>query len=421
MFDEFDDLLNKYAKVIVKSGLNLQPGQRLVIGIPLYGLMGVSIETAPLIRQISSVAYQNGARYVDVMWFDEQLLLTRFENADPNFITEFPTWRSKAAVKAAENGDAILILYAENPELLAEQDPDLAVKYRTGFLEVTRPFVDLRYRLATNITIAAAPVPAWSKKIFPDLPAEKGVNNFWKAIFDVCRVNTDNPVKAWDQHFRDLEGRLDYLNQNKYSGLHFSGPGTDLRIGLPPGHIWRSARMECQAGFKFSANIPTEEVFTLPHKDQTEGVVTLTKPIVRAGGITEGAVLKFSAGKVVDVEAKKGLEKLEKIIKTDEGHGRLGEIALVPHSSPISQSGLTFYNVLFDENASCHMALGAAIKASLKNGPDLTDEEFTAAGGNLSLGHLDVMIGSGQINVDGILDNGSAEPIMRNGEWAFDV
>ena len=418
---DFEKKLTKYAEVIVKSGLNLQQGQRLLIGVPLYGLMGVSIDIAPLIRQITAVAYQAGARYVDVMWNDDQLLLTRFQEADPETLTEFPSWRAEAAVKAAEDGDAVLILYAEDPELLSEQDLDIVQSYMTSFLEATRLFVGLRYKLATNITIAAAPVSGWTEKVFPDLTSEEGTDQFWEVLFDVCRVNHKDPVKAWNEHFSDLEGRLGFLNEKGYSGLHFSGPGTDLKLGLPAGHLWNSARMTCQAGFSFSANIPTEEVFTLPHKDQTEGVVTITKPIAKAGGITEGAVLTFSQGKVVKATAEKGLENLQKILATDPGHSHLGEIALVPHSSPISQSGLIFYNILFDENASCHIALGAAIKSSMAGGTTMLDDEFMKAGGNLSLGHLDVMIGSGETDVDGILSDGTPESLMRSGEWAFEV
>ena len=415
----FEGKLKKYAEVIIKAGLNLQPGQRLLIGIPLYGLMGVSIEIAPLIRQLAAVAYQAGARYVDVMWNDDQLLLTRFQEANPETITEFPSWRAEAALKAAQDGDAVLVLYAEDPKLLSDQNPDSVISYRTSFLEATRPFVELRYILATNITIAAAPVSGWTEMVFPELTADKGTAKFWEAIFEICRVNKKDPVKAWQDHFADLEGRLNFLNLKKYTGLHL-GPGTDLHVGLPAGHLWNSAQMTSQAGHRFSANIPTEEVFTLPHKDQTEGVVSITKPIAKAGGITEGAVLTFSQGRIVDVTADKGLESLQKIINTDSGHCQLGEIALVPHSSPISQSGLTFYNILFDENASCHIALGAAIKACLEGGKTMSDENFLTAGGNLSLGHLDVMIGSGEMDVDGIHENGSVEAVMRSGEWAFD-
>jgi aminopeptidase len=355
------------------------------------------------------------------MWNFEQLLLTRFQNAKPTTLTEFPSWRAEAAIQATQDGEAILLLFAEDPALLADQDPELTVQYRTAFLEATKPFVEMRYKLATNITIAAAPVSGWTKKVFPDISLEDGRDRFWEAIFSICRVYEQDPVKAWDRHFQDLEGRLEYFNHKKFTGLRFIGPGTDLRMGLPVGHLWQSARMTCKAGFKFSANIPTEEVFTLPHKDQTEGVVSITKPIARVGGITEGAVLTFSEGKVVNVTAKKGTSNLEKIIATDEGHGRLGEVALVPHSSPISQSGLIFYNILFDENASCHIALGSAITASLAGGSDMTKEEFSAAGGNLSIGHLDVMIGSGDLDVDGYGEDGSSEPVMRNGEWAFDI
>ena len=418
---DFEIKLKKYAEVIVRSGLNLQPGQRLLIGIPLYGLTGVSIDAAPLVRQIASVAYQAGARLVDVMWSDAQMLAIRFREGDPENLVEFPSWRSDAAVKGAENGDAILVLYAEDPELLADFDPDLGIRYRTAFLEATKPFVELRYKLATNITLVSAPVKGWTDKVFPDLSSEEGEACFWEAIFQVCRVNEKDPVKAWADHFKDLEGRLTYLNEKKFRGLHFSGPGTDLKLGLPESHSWNTALMTSQGGIPFSVNIPTEEIFTIPHKDQTEGTVAITKPIVRAGGIIEGAVLTFSKGEVVKADAKKGLENLEKILETDPGQKRLGEVALVPHSSPISQLDLTFFNILFDENASSHIALGDALKVGLKGGTTMTDEEFNAAGGNLSIGHLDIMIGSGEIDVDGITGDGGAEPLMRSGEWVFQV
>jgi len=421
MSADFEYKLGKYAEVIVKSGLNLQPGQRLVIGVPLYELMGVPIELAPLVRKITSEAYKAGARYVDVMWNDDQLTLTRFQEGDGTALGEFPIWKAEAARKAAEEGNAILILYAKDPELLSGQDTDLVAAWRRSNQGVLKPFVELRYKLATNITIATAPLPGWTEKIFPDLSSEEGTARFWETLFDICRVNEKDPVKAWEDHFEDLDRRRQTLNQKGYAGLNLSGPGTDLKLGLPRGHIWQAAQFTCQAGFSFSANIPTEEVFTLPHKDQTEGVVSITKPICIAGGIIEGAVLTFSRGKVIKASAKKGEENLHKLLEADPGHRQLGEIALVPHSSPISQSGLIFYTILIDENASSHMALGSAIRASLEEGVSMPDEEFSAAGGNLSTGHLDVMIGSGEIDVDGVLPDGTSEPLMRGGEWAYDA
>jgi len=421
MSADFEYKMGKYAEVIVKSGLNLQPGQRLVIGTPIYELMGVSIELAPLVRRIALEAYKAGARYVDVIWNDDQLTLTRFQEGDGAALGEFPTWKAEAARKAAEEGDAILILSAEDPELLSGQDADLVTAWRRSYLEALKPFVELRYKLAANITIATAPLPGWTEKIFPGLSSEEGTARFWETLFDICRVNEKDPVKAWEDHFEDLDGRRHYLNQKGYTGLNFSGPGTDLELGLPRGHIWLSAQFACQAGFSFSANIPTEEVFTLPHKDQTEGIVSITKPICSAGVIIEGAVLTFSKGKVIKASAKKGEENLHKLLETDLGHRQLGEIALVPHSSPISQSGLIFYNILIDENASSHMALGSAIRACLEEGVSMSDEEVSAAGGNLSIGHLDVMIGSGEIDVDGVLPDGTSELLMRGGEWAYDL
>jgi len=421
MSSDFEKNLINYAEVIVKVGLNLQPGQRLLIGMPFFGILGTPIELAPLVRLIATKAYQVGARLVDVMWNDDQLRLIRFEHAPRDSFEELPAWRFDAALEAAKSGDAMLIFVADNPELLVAQDTELVATYQRTFMKHMKPTMDLRGKNAMNLTVATAPVDGWSEKVFPDLPPERRKAKFWDTLFEICRVKEADPIGAWTDHVACLVARCDYLNQKQYATLRLTAPGTELMVGLPRRHIWRSARMTSQNGIDFTANIPTEEIFTLPHKDKTEGVVTASKPLSVGGVLIEDIIFTFSEGKVVKATARKGQESLHKLLETDEGARRLGEVALVPHSSPISQTGWLFYNILIDENASNHIALGRAYKFSLEKGEAISDIEFAAAGGNHSLGHIDCMIGSGEMDVDGLNEDGSTEPIMRYGEWAFAV
>jgi aminopeptidase len=270
-----------------------------------------------------------------------------------------------------------------------------------------------------NWTLLGVPVEGWARKIFPDLPEKEQLPAHWDAIFKICRIYEEDPIAAWAAHLKDLQKRGEYLNQKAYQKLHFSAPGTDLEITLPEGHIWRSAGFETQSGIPFTANIPTEEVFTLPDRRFTEGSVSSTRPLVYAGNVIDKFSLTFKEGKVVDFSAEQGEAMLESLISTDDGASMLGEIALVPNSSPISQSGLLFYNTLYDENASCHMALGNAYRFSLDGGEKMTGEGFEALGGNNSLVHVDFMFGSGQLDIDGIRSTGEVEPVFKNGEWAF--
>lgn len=421
MSSEFEKNLDKYAEVIVKVGLNLQPGQRLLIGKPRANSNGTPLELAPLVRLIATKAYQIGARLVDVMWDYEQLRLIRFQYAPRDSFEEFPNWRTNAALKIAKAGDAMLTIMGHNPELLIKQDPELITTVQQTYLKHNEPILDLVSKNALNWLVIAAPVEGWMDKVFPDLPPDKRKAKFWDTLFDICRIKNDDPISAWHDHINQLDARSKYLTLKNYKGLKFIAPGTNLYIGLPKGHIWRGAMITSQNGIRFAANIPTEEIFTLPHKDKTEGIVTATKPLSYGGSLIEDFKLTFSKGQVVKVTAKKGENFLRSFIETDEGARRLGEVALVPHSSPISQTGLLFYNTLLDENASNHIALGSGNKDSIKNGEKMSDDEFASAGGNNSRIHIDFMIGSGEMDVDGILEDETAEPIMRKGEWAFEI
>lgn len=421
MDSELERNLHKYAEVVVKVGLNVQPGQRLLIGAPFLWLTGTPIESAPLVRLIVAQAYQAGARLVDVMWDDDQLKPIRLQHASQESIKEFSTWRVDAGIEAAKAGDALLWIYAEDPDLLQEQKPELVAAFQNTIMRHTAPLFDLVSKNITNWTVISAPIDRWAAKIFPNLSAENRKAKFWDIILGICRMKHDDPVAAWQDHIKQLAARSEYLTSRHYTALKLTSDRTDLMVGLPSGHIWHSGGITAQNGIDFVANIPTEEVFTMPHRGKTEGVVTSTKPLSYGGSLIEDFCLTFSAGRVVKATAKTGEASLRKMLDTDEGASALGEVSLVPHSSPISQTGLVYHNILIDENASCHLALGQAFRATMENGEAMSDDEFAAAGGNKSVIHTDFMIGSGEMDVDGFREDGTAEPIMRGGEWAFEV
>lgn len=411
---DFQQTLQKYAELVVQFGLNLQPGQRLLIRAP--------IQTAPLVRLIAACAYQRGARLVDVLWEDEAIELIRFQYAPRDSFEEFPAWKTDGSLEYVKGGGALLAFAANDPELFKDQDPDLiAIAQRTAQRH-RQPTSDYIVRNAINWTGVAAAVPGWAAKVFPNDPPDAQEAKLWQAIFEFCRLNRADPVAAWQDHVGQLAARSDYLNRKRYTALKYTAPGTDLMIGLPKGHVWMgSGRSISAGGIAFTANLPTEEVFTLPDKDRAEGVVRASKPLSYAGALIENFSLTFAEGRVVNVTAGQSEAILRKLVETDEGAGRLGEVSLVPHSSPISRSGLLFYNTLIDENAASHIALGGAYKYTLQGGGAMSDEVFMAAGGNHSLVHVDFMIGSGDMDVDGLREDGMAEPIMRGGEWAFEM
>lgn len=421
MISDFERNLEKYAEVILKVGLNLQPKQRLLIGGATTRYDGISFEAAPLVRIIAKKAYQMGARLVDVVWGDEQLRLIRFQYGPEKSLKEYPKWRIDARLDISQAGDANLHISSPNPDLLNGVDPNLILKFQLPLLKRLKPVLNLVTQYALNWLIISIPNKAWADKLFPDIPSNERIQKLWDIIFKVCRINEEDPISAWQIHNENLHKRCNYLNQKQYKALKLTSPETDLTIGLPKDHIWHGGSVTSQNGINFTPNLPTEEIFTLPHKDQVDGVVKTTKPVFYQGKVVDECLFKFSNGRIIEAQAKVGEETILKTIDMDEGARRLGEIALVPNSSPISKTGLLFYNILLDENASNHIAIGQALRDSLKDSKEFTDEDFMAAGGNNSIIHLDIMIGSGEMNVDGISEDETVEPIMRNGEWAFEV
>ena len=413
MLENFDRNLQKYADLVVNMWINLQPTQRLLIRAP--------IEAAPLVEKVTISAYQAGARLVTVIWSHDPLELARFQYAPRDSFEEFASWISDGYYQHIKDGHALLSIYAEDPDLLKEQDQKLigiAMKTR---MQKTSQFSSLLSKNAVNWNVISYPIPGWARKVFPRLSDELAVEKLWDTIFDICRIKQADPLAAWKEHVRQLVSRAGYMNQKQYTALKYSGPGTDLTLGLPENHIWLSAGFASQAGIPFIANAPTEEIFTLPHKGIGGGTIRASMPLNYGGTLIEDFSLTFKDGKVIGFTAEKGQELLKSLLDTDEGASHLGEVALVPHSSPISQSKLLFYNTLFDENAASHIALGRAYRFSLEGGVAMSEEQFASAGGNYSLAHVDFMVGNSEMNLDGITKDGKTEPVMRNGEWAFEV
>src|SRR5215468_2933324 len=411
-----EERLQAYGELTVRVGLNLRPGQRLLIIGPLSS-GGVSLEAAPLVRHIVTAAYRAGASFVETIWGDEAAQMARFRYAPRDSFSEFSSWLPRALVEHAEAGHAIVSVYANDPDQLKDEPPELVSAVQQAVSKAVRPFRELISRNQTNWTVVAAAGGGWAARVFPDLPPTEQVARLWEAIARLCRLDRPDPVAAWEQHLAALARRRDHLNTKRYSALKYSGPGTELTIGLPDGHIWVSGRSESRSGIPFAPNLPTEEVFTMPHKDRVEGVVQSSKPLSYGGTVIENFSLTFANGKTIKVTAARGQEVLQRLVDTDAGAGRLGELALVPHSSPVSQSGLLFYNTLFDENAASHVALGSAYKFTMTGGEAMSPEEFMRAGGNRSAVHVDFMIGSSELDVDGVRSDGSAEPLMRKGDW----
>ena len=412
-------MLAKYAEAIVKVGLNIRAGQSLIIS--LGATRGVPHQFAPLVREISKAAYAVGARYVEAIFADEEMLRIRVQHAPKDSFDIYPKWQIDAIKKMIDNGDALLSIAGSNPDLLGGLDAEVVGKMQRTHLENWGPISEKVTTNAINWCVVAAAGEAWAHKIFPDLPINKAQEKLWQAIFETTRINQPDPIEAWNKHIAALRERALYLQSKQYTALHYKGPGTDFTLGLPSGHLWISAQSMAQNGIAFTANMPTEEVFTLPDRNRADGVISATFPLSYGGTLIEDFKVHFEGGRITKVSAKRGEAVLQKLVDTDEGSRHLGEVALVPASSPIGKRGHLFYNTLFDENASCHIAIGRAYRFTLAGGTELNDDEFIAAGGNVSLNHVDFMIGSPQMDIDGITKDGSHEPVMRNGEWTIKI
>ncbi|TLS36979.1 aminopeptidase [Pseudalkalibacillus caeni] len=403
--------LEKYADLGVRVGVNIQKDQTLVVNAPLAA--------AELVRLVAKKAYEAGAKNVHVEWHDDDLTRIKFDMAPDEAFKDFPMWKAKGYEEMAENGAAFMSIVASNPDLLKGVDPErIAEANKTGGKAMGKY---REYAQADKIswTVLAAPSKEWAAKVFPDANEEEQMSKLWDAIFKATRADLEDPIQAWKKHNENLSEKVDYLNNKKYKKLHYKAEGTDLTIELPDGHLWVGGGGPNERGAIFVANMPTEEVFTTPLKDGVNGTVSSTKPLSYGGNLIENFSLTFEKGKIVDYKAEEGYETLKRLIETDEGSHYLGEVALVPHDSPISNTNIIFFNTLFDENASCHLAIGNAYASCLEGGTKMSKEELEKAGANSSITHVDFMIGSAEIDIDGIMENGEEEPLFRNGNWAF--
>lgn len=401
--------LDRLAEVAVRVGLGLKAGQEVVMTAPL--------EAVALARRITEHAYKAGASLVTTIFSDEEATLMRFRYGRDDTFDSAAGWLYEGMADAYKHGAARLAIVGEDPSLLAQQDPERVSRANRARSKAYMPALNLIAGFDINWTIVSAATPAWAKAVFPNDPEEVALAKLWDAIFAASRIDTPDPIAAWDAHNANLQARTRLLNAKSYAALRFKGPGTDLRVGLADGHEWNGGSTKAKNGIVCNANIPTEEVFTTPHKDRVDGTVTSTKPLSYQGTLIQDIQVRFEGGKIVESKARTGEAVLRKVLETDEGARRLGEVALVPNSSPISQSGLLFLNTLFDENASSHIALGQAYSKCIKDGGTMTEEELAARGANRSLIHIDWMIGSAEVDVDGITADGLAEPLMRAGEW----
>ena len=402
--------IDRLAELTVKTGLALQPGQDLMITAP--------IEALPLVRRITDYAYKSGAGVVTPIFSDPEIVLSRYRNALDASFDQAANWLYDGMGAAFDNNTARLAIVGDDPMLLANEDPQKVGRVNKANSQALTPARERITRFDINWNIVAWPGLAWAKRMFPDLPGNEAQGKLAEAIFSASRVNVSNPIEAWNKHNKNLRERSDWLNQQNFASLHFSGPGTDLKVGLADGHEWMGGASLARNGITCNPNIPSEEVFTTPHCMKVQGKVSSTKPLSHQGTLIDNICVKFEAGSITEAHASKGEEVLLKVLDSDEGARRLGEVALVPHSSPISQSGLLFYNTLFDENAASHIALGQCYSKCFRGGENLSKDEIIKRGGNSSMIHIDWMIGSAEINVDGMNSNGTSIPIFRNGEWA---
>ena len=379
--------------------------------------MTASTDALPLARRITEHAYREGASLVTTLYTDEAAALLRYRFAPNESFDRAPNWLYEGMAAAFKSGAARLAIAGADPLLLSNEDPDKVGRANRAVSKGYRPALELITRHEINWTIVASATPAWASAMFPADPPDVALAKLWDAIFETSRINHEDPVANWKAHDASLHRRAAYMNEKRYSALKYRGPGIDFRLGLADDHLWIGGGTTAANGVYCIPNLPTEEVFSTPHKDRAEGTVTASKPLAFQGTMIEGIQVRFEGGRIVEARATRGQEVLERLIDTDEGARRLGEVALVPHSSPIAHSGLTFLNTLFDENAASHIALGQAYSGCLRDGDKLSPEQLAAKGANDSLIHVDWMIGSDKLDVDGITASNTVEPLMRNGEW----
>ena len=400
--------LDRYAELALTVGLNLQEGQPL--------LLSGSAESLPLLRALTRAAYDMGASAVVAEIRDPLLDRIGVEEVREQFLDYVPDWSVQARLRAIEEGAALLSLLDDDPNLLQGTDQTRLQRRMQATMRVRRPYLEQVGAHRVNWLAIGGAAGGWARAVFPDLNADEAVERLWQAIFATVRLDEPDPAAAWKEHLRLLEERAAALNREHFSALVFRGPGTDLRVGLAPRHVWKSAVAEAQNGVRFVPNLPTEEVFTAPDPNRVEGVVSSTRPLNVGGTLVEGIRAEFAAGEAVGLQAERGEEALRGLLATDAGALRLGEVALVETPNPVYATGLLFKNTLYDENAASHIAFGRAYPDTLGINSG-ADDALMAAGGNVSMVHLDWMIGSPEVSVWGLRESGEEVPLMAEGRW----
>ena len=401
--------LKKYAALLVKVGLNVQPGDNILLRLDEHSL--------PLAREIARQAYQLGAHYIHPVFGDDELSLARFFHAPEAAMDEFPGILTDFSIAAYEHNFHVLSLVAPNPELLKAVEPSRISRWQKASSKAGLPAMKYTMENRVKWLVAAVPSPAWAEAVFPNLPLPEATEKLWENIFQATRVAEPDPIAAWEAHEAQLVRHEAFLNEQRFEKLIYQGPGTDLVVYLPEGHIWVGGSAQIPRGDRFMPNIPTEEVFSMPHAWRVDGELSATKPLCTRGRIIDGMRFTFKDGEVVDFDATEGREILSDLLDTDPGARRLGEVALVGDDSPISNTGLLFKNTLFDENASCHFALGNAYSENIQRGSELSDDEKRELGMNQSMTHVDFMVGGPELSVTGVKADGTEVPILVKGNW----
>ncbi len=401
--------LEKYADLIVNIGLGLHKDDKLSIRMSEHSL--------PLARLVAKKAYQNGVSDVRLEFSDDTITLDRYLEATDEAFETFPEYLVDFNENLFKDNYNVVNLYAPNPDLLKPADPARIARWQKVAGKASKRIQHYTMQNKVKWCIAAVACPAWAEAAFPELPEEEGMQKLWENIFMATRVDQPDPIAAWEEHDLKLKANRKFLNDARFDRIHYQGPGTDLMDGLVKNHVWEGGSGISEKGDRFFPNIPTEEVFSLPDADRVDGTLRATMPLSVRGQIVDKFHFTFKDGKVVDYDAQVGKQILDDLLDMDEGAKRLGEIALVPDNSPISNTGILFKNTLFDENASCHFALGAAYSENLEGAAQRSEEENRKLGMNNSLIHVDFMVGSKDVTVSGIKEDGTEIVLLKDGEW----
>ncbi len=403
--------LEKYAELAVKVGINLKVNEGLIVS--------GNVDTLPLARKIMQKAYELGAKHVEFLLNDDEMTIIRYENAKAFVFESYPQWKVNSLEEMYKDNYHHIFISAPNPELLKDIDPDVVAASQKSASLAMSPVMKYRMTGITKWNIIAMPSIPWAKSVFPNLKEDAAIDALWEKIFQATRVDQDDPIKAWQVHDANIKKYRNFLNKKQFEKLVMTGPGTDLEVFLAEDHFWMGGSKESLAGDSYVANMPTEEVFTTPHRLKVNGKLKATKPLSLNGKLVDNFGFTFKDGKVVDFYAEKGYEVLEKLMENDEGAKYLGEVALVQDDSPISNTGILFNNTLFDENASVHFALGRAYAYAMQNGSNMTEEELEAKGANFSLIHVDFMVGGPELQVVGYEKDGAEVLLFKDGNWVF--